>query len=212
MATKKKSMTPRSEQVRFQFENEAVPYLSSVYNFALSLSRNPTVAEDLTQDTFLHAFRGFHNFKIGTSCRAWLMKICKNLFIDRIRRHGRRPSRVGLDNVEPEHNDASREVRAMLSSSMTSSWEDDDTLLDLFGDEINQHLEELPEEFRQALLLADIDGLSYNEITEIMGTPVGTVRSRISRARTFLRERLASYARNLGFLKWDPDDSPCVSC
>ena len=102
----------------------------------------------------------------------------------------------------------------MKSPARSSSLENDGTVLDLFGDEINRHLDELPEEFRQALLLADIDGLSYSEITEIMGTPVGTVRSRISRARAFLRERLADYARNLGFLKWEPEetDSPCVSC
>ncbi len=194
----------RDDEYRAQFEEEALPHLSTVYNFALNLTRDSSVADDLAQDTFLHAFRGFHNFRIGTSCRAWLMKICRNLFIDRLRRHGRRPSHVSVETVEPETRDRSFDRKALDDFAAKG----EENVADLFGDEINEHLAELPDEFREALLLCDIEGLSYKEITEIMGTPVGTVRSRISRARRFLRERLEAYARNLGFLRWQPDDCP----
>ena len=199
------------QERRDQFEKEALPHLRAVYNFALSLSRDTAVADDLTQDTFLHAFRGFDNYRVGSSCKAWLMRICRNLFIDRIRKHNRRPAHVPVDAVEPTVEDAGLERQALAALQETNDpkavTRSLGILNDLFGDEVNEQLSQLPTEFREALLLCDVEGLSYKEIHEIMGTPVGTVRSRISRARHFLRERLESYARNLGLLGWGPSDN-----
>ncbi len=180
------------------FEQVAMPHIGAVFNFAVSLTRNPGNAEDLTQDTFLNAFRRFGSFSVGTNCKAWLFKICKNLFIDSYRERRRRPQHQEIDNVEPPDRDPQRDVLAMDGNREI---ENEEIFLDLFGDEINRFLQELSDDFRQALVLCDVDGLTYEEIAESMGTPIGTVRSRISRARSILRERLESYAADLGYLK-----------
>ncbi len=181
----------RDHLYRVQFEKEALPYLDAVYNFAFSLTGAAVAAEDLAQETFLNALRGFRKFQIGTNCKAWLFKVCKNVFIDRLRRRHRRPLQVPLENLEPVSLDPSFDKRIFEERGL----ENEDVHAVLFGDEINRYLAELPGEFRQALLLCDVEGLSYQEIAEAMGTPVGTVRSRIFRARNFLKERLETGSR-----------------
>ncbi len=171
------------QQYRAQFEKEALPYLDAVYNFAISLTRNRVVAEDLTQDTFLHAVRGFRKFQIGSNCKAWLFKICKNRFIDQLRRRARVPQQVQIETLEA----ASLDPPVDTSSLEEHGMRNEEIYTDLFGDEIHRNLAELPERSREALLLCDLEGLSYLEIADVMNTPVGTVRSRISRARSFLR-------------------------
>ncbi|MEM7167439.1 MAG: sigma-70 family RNA polymerase sigma factor [Planctomycetota bacterium] len=191
-----------SQQKRDRFERLVMPHAEALYRFAHSLAKNSSAAEDLVQDSFVSAYKNFARFRVGTNCKAWLFKICKNLFIDGYRARKRRPVHQELGTVEVATMDASPDLTAQDGRPFLSQNIDNEELfLDLFGDEINHHLAELPEEFRRALLLCDLDGLSYEEISEIMDTPLGTVRSRISRGRGLLRERLEDYARDLGYLK-----------
>ncbi len=180
-----------SGEHRAAFEAEALEHLGAVYNFALSLTRSPHVAEDVTQETFLNAYRGFCHFEPGSNCKAWLFKVCKNVFIDALRQSVRRPLQVPLENLEPVSLDPSFDKRIFEERGL----ENEDVHAVLFGDEVNRYLAKLPGEFRQALLLCDVEGLSYQEIAEVMDTPVGTVRSRIFRARNFLKERLETGSR-----------------
>ncbi len=174
-----------------------MPHFDAVYHFAYSLTRDTGAAEDLVQDTFLQAYRSFHRFQLGTNCKAWLFKICKNRFIDSFREKRRMPPHQEIDLVEPPSRDRDTSILTYEKHGI----DNEEIFLDLFGDEVNRFLAEMPEEFRRALLLCDIDGLSYQEIAEIVEAPIGTVRSRISRARAFLRERLQEHARELGYLK-----------
>ncbi|MGE3963411.1 MAG: sigma-70 family RNA polymerase sigma factor [Planctomycetota bacterium] len=184
------------------FERVAMPHFAAVYDFGFSLIRSPSLAEDLTQETFLNAYRNFEAFRVGTNCKAWLFKICKNLFIDQFRMKKRRPQHLAIDDSEPTQEDLPRDRRAFEVNGIDS----EAIFFDLFGDEVNRFLQELPGDFRRALLLCDLDGMSYEEIAELMDTPIGTVRSRISRARSVLREKLEDYARELGYLRVsDPD-------
>ena len=179
------------------FESAALPHLDAVFGFALSLTHDRSWADDLVQGTFLSAFRRFETFEPGTNCKAWLFRICKNRFIDDFREKRRRPAHHEIEKVEPPSVDAESESQVLEQFGA----EPEEKFNDLFGDEVNRFLQELPEDFRQALVLCDVDGLSYQEIGELMDTPIGTVRSRISRARSFLRERLESYANENGYLR-----------
>ena len=179
---------------RAVFEEVAMPYMEDVYRFALSLARNQAQAEDLVQETFLSAFRAFDRFRPGSNCKAWLFRICKNAFIDRFREKARRPIHQTVVGDLPSH-DKARSIQAFEERGIES----EEIFLDLFGDEINEHLHEMPEEFRRAVILCDVEGLRYDEIAEILEVPIGTVRSRISRGRAFLRDRLSEYARDLGY-------------
>ncbi|MFQ5655357.1 MAG: sigma-70 family RNA polymerase sigma factor [Planctomycetota bacterium] len=194
-------MTPATDSKRELFEQVAIPHMKDVYHFAFSLARDGSVAEDLAQQTFLNAFRSFERFKIGSHCKAWLFKICKTLFIDRCRARGRRPQET-LEMGEIPSEDPDRSIRAFERHGI----DNEEIFLDLFGDEVNRYLADLPEGFRRALLLCDVDGLAYEQIAELLEVPIGTVRSRISRARAFLRERLEEYARELGYLKGTPEE------
>jgi len=183
-----------SEIDRELFEELALPHLDDIFRFALSLSRNRAEAEDLSQDTFLLAFRAFGRLRPESNVKAWLFRICKNRFIDRFRQKRRRPCHgsavENLASFPPERETAVFEQNGI---------ENERTFLDLFGDEVNRYLGELPEEYRSALLLCDLEGFRYDEIAEILDVPAGTVRSRISRGRAILREKLEEYARDLGY-------------
>lgn len=184
--------TPRHPRRKTEssFESLALPHLSAVYNFAWGLTRNREVAEDVAQDTFLNAFRSFHTFEPRSNVKAWLFKICRNVVYDGFRRLGRRPTNVPIEDREPASFDPSLASRTLEAYGV----DDEATHAVLFGDDVNRFLEELPPEFRRALLLCDVEGLSYKETAGVMGTPLGTVRSRIARARSHLRDRLESRA------------------
>ncbi|MGE3164010.1 MAG: sigma-70 family RNA polymerase sigma factor [Planctomycetota bacterium] len=195
--------------MRARFEQEALPHLDSVFNFSFSLTRNRTSAEDLTQETFTRAFRGFRGFRVGSSAKAWLFKICRNLFIDQYRRREKVNVHALVDGADPVVHDRSFDERTFEERGTRGGLE----YRELFTDEVRDELADLPEEFRQALLLCDLEGLTYEEITEVMGTPIGTVRSRISRARSLLRERLCGYARDLGYdMSAVEGLTPCAAC
>jgi RNA polymerase sigma-70 factor (ECF subfamily) len=156
----------------------AIEHLNALYGFALSLTRHAPNAEDLVQETCLRAFRFAHRFEPGTHLKAWLFQILRNTFLTFYQRQAR--ERAVLDQ-DPEGRDEGWDLEAMGASAGTA--------LDL-----ERAIAELPEEFRTVLLLADLDGFALDEIAEIMGTPVGTVKSRLFRARRLVRRRLADYA------------------
>lgn len=168
------------DKKRENFEHTAVPYFNTIYNSAYRMTGNKADAEDLVQDVFLSAYKSFHQFEGGTNCRAWLFKILKNTFINKIKKAGRETKQV--------HELRNSGVREFNSSTPVDKGLDET---------IQNALNRLPEEFRVAIVLCDVEGFSYQEISEIMECPVGTVRSRISRGRQLLAEDLSAYSRQL---------------
>jgi RNA polymerase sigma-70 factor (ECF subfamily) len=193
---------------RALFEETALPHVDAVYRFCLHLSGNEPDAEDLTQECFYLAFRRFDQFRRGTNCRAWLFKIARNHHIDRLRRKIREPksedsSETPLsERATADTDDPAESVPELDFEEWKRLAIDDETVFyDLFGDEVNRFLQELQPEFRLAIVLCDVEGFSYREIGEVLGCPVGTVRSRIARARNHLKEKLYTYAKGLGYVK-----------
>lgn len=191
------------------FETLLAPHLKSAYLFACQLTKNDADAEDVLQDACQQAFARFHQFQKGTNFKAWLFRIIRNLYIDRLRRKQREPAledlrrhypvQVDVDVLDEIHRERIHRKTAGLGGKEVL--ENEAVFDDLFGDEVNRFLGELPAEFRVALLLCDLEGFSYQEIGEILECPIGTVRSRISRARSYLKEKLFQYARNLGYVR-----------
>ncbi len=187
-------MKPTAFEVStFDFEPEALQYMDRLYAAAMRMTRNPADAEDLVQETYAKAFAAQDKFTPGTNLKAWLYRIQTNAFINTYRKKQREPQRSDADTVEDwQISRAAGHTSAGLVSA-------EDSALDLLGDvDIKNALAELPEEFRQAVFLSDIEGFAYKEIAEIMETPVGTVMSRLHRGRKMLRELLAGYAAERG--------------
>jgi len=186
-----------------RFAEAALPHLDAVYRFAAHLSGHEADAQDITQECFHQAYRKFHQFRDGTNCKAWLFRIARNAFIDRVRRRSREPRYLelgdGVAALEVESDGDAPSASALEWRGLAA--ESEQAVHELFGDEVARSLRELPEAFRVAVILCDVDGMSYHEIAEILGCPVGTVRSRISRARSLLKTRLHDYARDLGFAR-----------
>ncbi|MBI4420321.1 MAG: sigma-70 family RNA polymerase sigma factor [Gemmatimonadetes bacterium] len=187
-------MTSTADDKRTAFEREALPHLDTVYRVALRLTGDVARAEDLVQDTMLKAFRSWHQYQSGTNVRAWLLTILRNTFINDYRRERHRGQTVDLSEAEafslfPEVQEQDPAGRFF------------DQILD---DEVLRAMDELPEEFREAVVLSDLEGLPYQEIAEITGVPVGTVKSRLFRARRALQRRLYEYAVEMGYIKRRP--------
>ena len=174
------------------FENELIPHISALKTFAYHITYNETDAEDLVQETYMKAFRFIDKYQQGTNAKAWLFKILKNAYINEYRRKSKRPTKVefeeiksfqaGEDTVIGDHFDLRREIFDM----------------DL-GDEVTIAIDALPTDFKTVILLCDLEQFSYEEIAEILEIPIGTVRSRLFRARNMLKEKLKSYAESLGY-------------
>ena len=184
------------EAKRDEFERVALAHLDILHNTALRMTGNIQDAEDLVQETFLRAYRFFDRFKEGTNCKAWLFKIMKNNFINMLRKKAREPSTFSFDRIEWAQGAESRPPSEVFPDSDLSP--DLDALVE---DTVRRALESLSLEFKMAVILSDISGLSYKEIAEIMGTPIGTVRSRLSRARGVLQKRLYDLAVSKGILR-----------
>jgi len=177
---------------REDFEREMLPHMTAVYNFAVRMIGNSDDAKDLVQETFIRAYRYFDRFALGTNARGWLVQIMKNLYINQYRKEVAAPERVDYDEIENFY--------AHVRSSMVDSNDLQEKLFgNLLDDEVSAALLELPDEFRMAVILFDIEGFTYAEIAEINEVPVGTVRSRLHRGRKILRDKLRGYALSHGF-------------
>ncbi|MFN8021479.1 MAG: sigma-70 family RNA polymerase sigma factor [Acidimicrobiales bacterium] len=178
---------------RSAFADEAMQYAPQLYSAALRMTRNAADAEDLVQETFLKAYRSFGGFEEGTNLRAWLYRILTNTYINAYRAKQRRPIETDLDDVEDLY--MYRRIGTLQSASRSA----EDQMFDLFtDDEVKQSLEELPENFRLPVLLADVEGFSYKEIAEMLDIPIGTVMSRLHRGRRAMQKRLFDYAQARG--------------
>jgi RNA polymerase sigma-70 factor (ECF subfamily) len=180
-----------------RFADDAMPFMDGLYSAALRMTRNAADAEDLVQETYLRAYRGYPRFEEGTNLRAWLYRILTNTFINSYRSKQRRPAESDLGDVEDLY--LYRRLGGLETSQRGRSAEDE--LMDLVTDtEIKDALEQLPEQFRIAVLLADVEQFSYKEIAEILDIPIGTVMSRLHRGRKALQKLLADFAleRRLG--------------
>lgn len=188
------------------FESIAMPQADALYGAALRMTRDATLAEDLVQETLMRAFRFWHRFQQGTNIKAWLLRIQTNIFINKYRK--RQKERAVFD---------SRQVDDLLprlaveEQTYLPPETRDEFLKQIIGDEVLRALDELPFEFRMTILLADMHDLSYKEIAEVLECPVGTVMSRLHRARKLLQARLFEYAGERGIIKTMQDDSSKIS-
>ena len=173
------------------FEREAIPWIDDVYRFALSLTRDEADADDVVQDTFLRAYRSWHTYLPGSDCRRWLFTICRNVFLRS--RERARPT-VELDSAEVD----AIAVGAVYSAAVREGYEDAFARLDL-GPAISAALAKVPEPFRSTLIIVDVEDQSYEAAAEILGVPIGTVRSRLFRGRRLMQEQLLDYATDAGF-------------
>jgi RNA polymerase sigma-70 factor, ECF subfamily len=185
------------EERRDRFQGEALPYLDRLFSAALRYTRDPDDAADLVQETMAKAYRSFHQYRPGTNLRAWLYRVLHTTYVSLYRKAQRRPQ----ESLQEEIDDFSFYDEINRSGGRSVERE---VLESISADEVKQALADLPETFRLAVYLADVEGFSYKEIAEIMDTPVGTVMSRLHRGRKALQKALAEYARERGLLT-DPE-------
>jgi len=176
-----------------EFEREALPHMDALFNFALRMTGDSDDANDLVQDTFLKAFRFFDKFEKGTNCKAWLFRIMKNTFINTYRKKTKEPDKVDYEEVENFYEN----VKPSSTDSAHLEKEIYDNLLD---DEISAAIASLPDDFKTVIILSDIEGFTYDEIADFIDCPVGTVRSRLHRARKMLFAKLHKYANQKGYI------------
>jgi RNA polymerase sigma-70 factor (ECF subfamily) len=189
-----------SQEDRARFEEMVNAHLDSLYGSALRLTRNRAAAEDLVQDTFLKAWRSFHTFQTGTNARAWLYKILMNAYIDTYRKTSREPELVDQEDV----GDFYLYARAQESEEYRREGDPEEILLSKIMDaDVKSALEQVPEPFRAAVILADLEEFSYREIAEILDIPIGTVMSRLYRGRRHLQRLLWDYAKRAGYVNGD---------
>ena len=174
------------------FDGEFLPHLDAMYNFAYRLTFDQDDAKDLVQDTFMKAYRFINSFEKGTNAKAWLYRILKNSFINDFRKKSKEPGKVDYQEVENFYNsdnvDESKTVDLRI-----------DTVKDMMGDEVTNALNALAVDFRTVIILCDLEGFTYEEMAKILDIPIGTVRSRLHRARNLLKEKLKSYAHSMGY-------------
>ncbi len=176
------------------FNNEFLPHITSMYNFGYRLTLDRDDGKDLVQDTYLKAFRFIESFQKGTNAKAWLFRILKNSFINDYRKKSKEPSKVDYQEVESYYN--SDEVDRQITPDLRV-----ESLKDMMGDEISNALNSLDVDFKTVIILCDLEGFKYEEMAKILDIPIGTVRSRLHRARNLLKEKLSAYAKSMGYNK-----------
>ncbi len=187
--------TPNSvDEKRASFEREALVHLDALYRVALRLTGSASDADDLVQETMLKAYRGWHQFEKGTNAKGWLLTILRHAFINEYRRRMRHPETVDLDAIEP--------------FAVFPELQDEDPQGSFFDrivdDEVLRAIDGLPEQFRETVVLSDVEGMSYEDVARILEVPVGTVKSRLFRARRMLQAKLYDYAVSMGYIKGSP--------
>jgi RNA polymerase sigma-70 factor, ECF subfamily len=182
------------QALRERFERDALPLLSGLYGAALRLTRNPADAEDLLQETYLRAYRGFGGFTEGTNLKAWLYRILTNTFINAYRKRQREPVTVLEDEIPDWY------LYDRLNADGESASAESQVLDRIPDEDVKEALDALPESFRMAVWLADVEGFAYKEIAEILGIPIGTVMSRLHRGRKALEQRLREKVRERGLV------------
>ena len=182
-----------SEQVAI-FDGEFMPHIDSMYNFAYKLTFDEDNAKDLVQDTYLKAYRFIDSFQQGTNAKAWLYRILKNSFINDYRKKSKEPSKLDYQEVENFYN--SDDVDEVMTVDLRV-----DAVKDMIGDEVTNALNSLAIDFRTIIILCDLEGFTYEEMSKILDIPIGTVRSRLHRARNLLKEKLGLYAKSMGYNK-----------
>lgn len=187
------SKKPISRKKKIEiFEKEFLPYIDALKTFAFYLTYDENEADDLVQETYLKAFRFIEKYDKGTNAKAWLFKILKNAYINQYRKKSKQPDKVDFDEVVNYHesDDLAQNKYFDLQEQIMET---------MMGDEITKALNSLPQEFRSVILLADIENFTYKEMAKILDIPIGTVRSRLFRARNLLKELLKKYAFSLGY-------------
>ncbi|HEY3022337.1 MAG TPA: sigma-70 family RNA polymerase sigma factor [Actinomycetota bacterium] len=185
---------PDDPALRERFEREVLPLLPNLYSAALRMTRNPADAEDLVQETYLRAYRGFSGFEEGTNLRAWMYRILTNTFINSYRKKQREPVTVQEDDLDEWY------LFDKLGESGVEPSAEAEVIRGMPDEDVQKALEALPEGFRLAVLLADVEGFSYKEIAEILGIPIGTVMSRLHRGRRALEKALWERVRERGLV------------
>lgn len=180
------------EEKEHIFENEFLPHIHSIYNFAYRITFNEDDAKDLVQETYLKAFRFIDSFQQGTNAKAWLFRILKNSFINEFRKRSKEPAKVDYQEVETYYN--SDDVDQPITSDLRV-----EAIKEKIGDEVSVAINSLDIDFRTVIILCDLEGFTYEEMAKILDIPIGTVRSRLHRARNLLRDKLKVYADSMGY-------------
>lgn len=194
------ALTPDEAKKQQDFNSEVLQHLDALYNYALRLSGDPVDAEDLLQDSIVKAYRFFDSYEKGTNARAWLYRIVKNSYINNYRKASRQPSQVDYEEVASYY-------------EMVRSEQSDTTDMEAafyrneYDDTFKKALDELPEDFRTPLLLCDVENFTYEEISNMLDVPIGTIRSRLHRGRNLLKEKVMDIAKDRGYLKNDEKES-----
>jgi len=174
------------------FEEEFMPQIDALYNFAYHLTYNEADADDLVQYTYMKAFRFIDKYDIGTNAKAWLFKILKNAFINQYRKKSKQPTKVDYEEIVSYHDEEDTNFSSYLDLR-------EEIFQGMMGDEVTNAINTLPVDFRTVILLCDIEGFTYEEISKIIDIPLGTVRSRLYRARNMLKDKLKDYAKSMGY-------------
>jgi RNA polymerase sigma-70 factor (ECF subfamily) len=174
------------------FEREFLPHIDALYNFGYHLTYNEDDANDLVQETYLKAYRFIDSYEQGTNAKAWLFKILKHAFINEYRKKTKEPGRVDYEDIVAYHDQEDTKYVGTLDMRQ-------EIFQGMMGDEVTKAVNSLPVDFRTVILLCDVEGFTYEEIAKIVNIPIGTVRSRLHRARNMLKEMLREYARSRGY-------------
>ncbi len=193
MQTNSAILTLTDEEKDLIFNKEFYPQANALYNFAYSLTHNDADSADLVQECYTKAFRFIEKYEIGTNAKAWLFKILKNTFINNYRKKAKAPTKIDIDDISGYKED---ENAGALSGFVDLRQE---IFQNMMGDEVTAAVNGLPVDYRTVILLCDVEDFTYEEISKIIGAPIGTVRSRLHRARNLLKEKLMAYAESMGF-------------